>query len=213
VVEECQQLWQGTAELRAGGRRSVDVAVDLGGGRRLTGTVPGVYGTRLVALSYSRLNAKHRLTTWIQLLALSATDPDRAWTGHAVGKERAGPKRALTGPLDHRATGWLRDLVELRDLGLTKPLPLPVKTAAAWAEEQFRVDRGADADPRRAARREWETDRFGGSAFSREDQDAYHVRVFGRRCDLDELVAAGLPTYSARLWTPLLAGAEKVGPL
>ncbi len=105
VTEECQKLWNGTAELRTGTRRSVDVDVDLGDGRRLTGTVAGVYGTRLVSLGYSRLKAKQRLRTWVELLALAASDPDQSWTGHAVGRERAGPKRALTGPLDQRARG------------------------------------------------------------------------------------------------------------
>ncbi len=214
VVEECNRLWQGTAELRVGTKRSVDVDVELGDGRRLTGTVPGVFGTRLLTLSYSRLKAKQRLDTWIQLLALAASDPDQSWTGHAVGRERAGPKRALTGPLDQRAVGWLRDLVELRDLGLTKPLPLPIATAAAWAEEHARAVRGADADERRAARREWETDRFsGGASFAREDQDTYHLRVYGPGCDLGTLLDAGLPTYAWQVWEPLLTGAEKVGPL
>ena len=36
-------------------RRSLDVDVDLGDGRRLTGTVAGVFGARLVSLGYSRL--------------------------------------------------------------------------------------------------------------------------------------------------------------
>jgi exodeoxyribonuclease V gamma subunit len=214
VVEECDKLWRGTADLRVGTPRSVDVDVDLGGGRRLTGTVPGVYGTRLLTLSYSRLKAKQRLDTWIQLLALTASGPDQNWTGHAVGRERAGPKRALSGPLDDRALGWLRSLVELRDLGMTKPLPLPVATSAAWAEEHARAERGADADERRAARREWETDRFAGDgSFRREDQDPFHVRVFGAGCELDDLLAAGLPTYAWQVWEPLLTGAEKVGPL
>ena len=214
VVEECQKLWQGTAELRTGTRRSVDVDVDLGDGRRLTGTVPGVYGTRLLSLGYSRLKAKQRLSTWIQLLALSASDPDQSWTGHAVGRERAGPKRALTGPLDPRALGWLRDLVALRDVGLTKPLPLPIATSAAWAEEHARALRGADADERRAARREWETDRFSGAgSFSKEDEDTYHVRVYGPGAKLEVLLEAGLPAYAWQVWEPLLAGVEKVGPL
>ena len=162
VTEECQKLWNGTAELRTGTRRSVDVDVDLGDGRRLTGTVAGVYGTRLVSLGYSRLKAKQRLRTWVELLALSASDPDQSWTGHAVGRERAGPKRALTGPLDQRALGWLRVLVELRDIGLTKPLPIPIATAAAWADAHAKAERGIDVDVKQAARREWETDRFAG---------------------------------------------------
>ncbi len=214
VTEECQKLWHGTAELRTGTRRAVDVDVDLGGGRRLTGTVAGVYGTRLVSLGYSRLKAKQRLRTWVELLALSASDPDQSWTGHAVGRERAGPKRALSGPLDERALGWLRTLVELRDLGLTRPLPLPVATAAAWAEAHAKAERGMDVDVKQAARREWETDRFAGAgSFAKEDEDAYHVRVFGPHLSVEALLDLGLPDFAWRVWEPLLSGAEKVGPL
>ena len=146
VTEECQRLWTSTVELRTGARRSVDVDVDLGDGRRLTGTVAGVYGTKLVSLGYSRLKAKQRLRTWVELLALSASDPDQSWTGHAVGRERAGPKRALTGPLDQRAVGWLRSLVELRDVG-------PDQAAAAADRHVRRVGRGARARPARRRRR------------------------------------------------------------
>nr|WP_228500191.1 exodeoxyribonuclease V subunit gamma [Nocardioides agariphilus] len=214
VTEECQKLWNGTAELRTGTRRSVDVDVDLGNGRRLTGTIPGVYGTKLVSLGYSRLKAKQRLRTWVELLALSASDPDQSWTGHAVGRERAGPKRALTGPLDQRAAAWLRSLVELRDLGLTTPLPMPVATAAAWADAHAKAERGMDIDVKQAARREWETDRFAGAAsFAKEDQDAYHVRVFGPHLSVEGLIDLGLPQYAWQVWEPLLSGAEKVGPL
>ena len=147
VAKECQQLWTRTAELREGTASSVDVDVDLGGGRRLTGTVTGVYATRVVSLGYSRLKPRQRLQTWVDVLALAATHDDTNWTGHAVGRERAGPKRALTGPVDDRATGWLRSLVELRDLGLTRPLPMPVATAAAWAEAHTRELHGQDVDP------------------------------------------------------------------
>ncbi|GAA1151203.1 exodeoxyribonuclease V subunit gamma [Nocardioides aquiterrae] len=213
VVEECQRLWARTADLRAGERRSVDVDVDLGGGRRLTGTVPGVYGNRVVSLGYSRLNARQRLQTWVDLLALSATYPDEHWTAHAVGKDRAGPKRALSGPLDHRAVEWLRDLVELRDLGLREPLPLPVKTGAAWAEAHVRELMGQDTPPYAAALREWETDPFNQFGIEGEDADVHHQRVYGARAPLDVLVDAGLGTHAWRVWEPLLSGGERVGPL
>ena len=92
MTEECQQLWARTVDLRDGERRSVDVDVDLGDGRRLTGTVAGVYGNRIVSLGYSRLKPKQRLRAWVDLLALSAAHPDEHWTAHAVGRERAGPE-------------------------------------------------------------------------------------------------------------------------
>ncbi|WP_028638602.1 exodeoxyribonuclease V subunit gamma [Nocardioides sp. URHA0032] len=213
VVEECQKLWARTAELRAGERRSVDVDVDLGDGRRLTGTVPGVYGNRVVSLGYSRLGARQRLQAWVDLLALTASHPDEHWTAHAVGRERAGPKRALSGPLDHRAVDWLRDLVELRDRGLCEPLPVPVKAGAAWADAHVRELMGQDTPPYAAALREWETDPFNQFGIQGEDADAYHQRVYGSRAPLDVLVDAGLGEHAWRIWEPLLTGAEKVGPL
>ncbi|WP_395695813.1 exodeoxyribonuclease V subunit gamma [Nocardioides sp.] len=213
VTRECERLWTRTADLRDGERRSVDVDVDLGDGRRLTGTVPGVYGHRLVSLRYSRLNPRQRLLTWVDLLALSASHPDEHWTAHAVGRERAGPKRALSGPLDHRAVDWLRDLVELRDQGLCEPLPAPVKTAAAWAEAHARTLMGQDTSPYDAARREWETDPYNAFGIEGEDADPRHQRVWGPGAPLDVLVAAGIAEHAWRIWEPLLTGGERVGPL
>ncbi|MEP9362676.1 exodeoxyribonuclease V subunit gamma [Nocardioides sp. CN2-186] len=213
VVAECQKLWARTAEVRTGDRRSVDVDVDLGDGRRLTGTVPGVYGNRVVSLGYSRLNARQRLQTWVDLLALTASHPDQHWTAHAIGKDRAGPKRALSGPIDHRAVAWLRDLADLRELGLSRPLAVPVKTGAAWAEAHARELMGQDTPPVEAARREWETDPHHQLGIEGEDADPYHQRVFGLRTPVEALVDAGLGDLAWRIWEPLLTGAERVGPL
>ncbi|GAA1780531.1 exodeoxyribonuclease V subunit gamma [Nocardioides hankookensis] len=213
VVRECQKLWASAAAVREGERRSVDVDVDLGDGRRLTGTVPGVYGTRVVSLGYSRLGAKQRLEAWVDLLALSATYPDQHWTAHAIGRERAGPKRALSGPLDHRAVGWLRDLLDLRDRGLCAPLPVPVKTGAAWAEAHARELMGQDFPPVQAARREWETDPHNQFGIEGEDANPYHRRVYGPAAPVEVLLDAGLGEHAWRIWEPLLTGAERVGPL
>jgi exodeoxyribonuclease V gamma subunit len=213
VTRECQRLWAGTAELRQGERRSVDVDVDLGDGRRLTGTVSGVHGNRVVSLGYSRLKPRQRLQTWVDLLALSASRPDDHWTGHAVGRERAGPKRALTGPLDHRAVDWLRQLVELRDRGLTTPLPIPVQTAAAWAEARAQELMGQDVSPVDSARKAWETDPHNSFGIEGEDADAYHRLVYGPDAGIEALVDAGLPELAWLVWEPLLAGGERVAPL
>ena len=51
------------------------------------------------------------------------------------------------------------------------------------------------------------------ASFSKEDEDAYHVRVFGPRTTVEALVDAGLPQYAWQVWEPLLSGVEKVGPL
>ncbi len=213
VVEESQRLFARTAELRAGEPLSVDVDVDLGGGRRLSGTVSGLYGSKLLTLGYSRLKPKQRLLAWIDLLALSAAFPDQSFTSHAVGRERAGPRRALAGPLDHRAAGWLRTLVELRDLGLTTPLPVPVATAAAWAEGHAREQLGDDVSPEHLARRAWETDPHNAFGIEGEDADAYHQRAYGDAAPLELLLEAGLASYAWQVWEPLLTGAERVAPL
>ena len=213
VVEESQKLFTRTAELRAGTARAVDVDVDLGGGRRLTGTVSGVHGSRIVTLGYSRLKARQRLLSWIDLLALSAGRPDDSWTAHAVGRDRAGPKRALTGPLDHTAVDQLRALVELRDLGLRQPLPLPLATGNAWAEAHVLELMGNDRSPAAAAARAWETDPNNSYGILGEDADAWHVRVYGERAPLSDLLDAGLATYAWQVWEPLLTGAERVAAL
>ena len=160
----------------------VDVDVDLGDGRRLTGTVPGVYGNRLVSLGYSRLKPRQRLRPGSTCSRSAPRRPDEHWTGHAVGRERAGPKRALSGPLDHRAADWLRRLVELRDLGHDR--------AAAGADRHRRgLGRGArpraDGPGRPAGRwpraATWETDPHNTFGIEGEDADPYHQRVFGDR--------------------------------
>lgn len=213
AAAECGRLMARTAELRTGTPRTLDVDVDLGDGRRLSGTVTGVHGARLLSLGYSRLKPRQRLHSWIDLLALSAARPDESFTAHAVGRERAGPRRALAGPLDHRATAWLRDLVELRDLGMRAPLPLPVATASAWAEGHVREQVGEDVSADALARRAWETDPYNTFGIEGEDADPYHRRAYGDDAPLSVLLDAGLAAHAWRVWAPLLTGAEKVGPL
>ena len=85
-------------------RRSLDVDVDLGGGRRLTGTVPDVYGNRVVSLGYSRLKAKQRLQRLGRRARAQRRAPRRrAGPATPSAGSAPGPRRALAGPLDHRA--------------------------------------------------------------------------------------------------------------
>ncbi|EUA36765.1 putative dNA helicase/exodeoxyribonuclease V [Mycobacterium avium subsp. avium 2285 (R)] len=74
-----------------------DVDIDLGRGRRLTGTVTPVYGNRLVAVTYSRLDGRHLLESWIPLLALAAHDRGRDWSAVCIGRMRRAPASGCSG--------------------------------------------------------------------------------------------------------------------
>ncbi len=226
VDAELRPLVRHALSLRQGEPRTLDVDVDLGRGRRLTGTVTSVFGNRLVTVTYSRLAAKHRLRSWLDLLALSAGHPDESWTTHAIGRGRGAIAVAECGPLDHCAEAWLRELVALYDRGMREPLPLPLKTAAVYADEAHRRRTGAGRnDPLWKARREWETDRFSPTGIPGEDADPAHVQAFGEHAPFECLLAAPradedwndephrLGQYAVRLWQPLLDGGERVGHL
>jgi exodeoxyribonuclease V gamma subunit len=214
-----------TLQLRQGRPRTVDVDIDLGGGRRLTGTIGSVFGNRLVTASYSSLAAKHRLRSWLDLLALTVGRPDESWVAHALGRGKAATAQATAGPLDERAEAWLRALVDLYDRGMREPLPLPVKTACAYAEETARRLRSGSGSPEWKARREWETDRYSATGIPGEDADPPHVQVYGEDAPVGLLLTPPradeqwnaerhrLGRLAVHLWEPLLDGAERVGHL
>ncbi|MGH3371648.1 MAG: exodeoxyribonuclease V subunit gamma, partial [Nocardioidaceae bacterium] len=202
------------AGISTGQARAVDVEVDLGDGRRLTGTVPQVYGDRLAPVTYSRLGARQRIESWVQLVALAASDEDRAWSAWTLG--RPGNSRSRTpfglsqlGPLDHTAVDVLRDLVRLRDRGLSAPLPLPLKTSLTYARQR-RTQAGID-DALYKAGWDWNDGRFEG-----EESDVEQVRAWGKGSGIPGL---GDPPESGeefdgettrfgalamRVWSPLL---------
>ncbi|WP_235734444.1 exodeoxyribonuclease V subunit gamma [Nocardioides alcanivorans] len=216
VTTKVQEIVTSTHGLRAEEARTVDVDIDLGGGRRLTGTVTDVRGHQRLVVGYSGVRARQRLDNWINLLALSAGHPDQHWTAMVVGKGKGAPARSLAGPVDHRAVEWLRTLVEIRDRGLCAPLPLPLRTGMAWAEARARADSGAPADPEVSARREWETDRNRGNAPSGDQDDPFHKLVWGDAAPFERLTAPVVPDepeadsvhrldqLSRQVWGPLL---------
>jgi exodeoxyribonuclease V gamma subunit len=226
VLEELRPLVDRTAALRAAPRRTADVTVDLADGRQVRGTVSGLHDTVLVSVSFSRLAAAARLRAWISIVALTASDSDSPWGAATVGRGvRAHPQCATLTPLPRGvAAAVLEDLVELYDQGLREPLPLPVKTAAAYAETRFSGADPADAAVR--AREKWATGKFPG-----EDEDDAHAMVWGRRAPFDCLLtpcratdagaiaasirpAAGnepdrFAALATRLWFPLLDHEQK----
>ena len=212
VCGKVQALAEESADDRATTPTTVDVTVDLGDGRRLTGVVPDVRGQRIVRVHFSKLSAKHRLQAWIDLLALCAARPDQGWTARTFGRFKKYGREGVAWSLLHvepdEALTFLRRLVEVRDRGLREPLPLFAKTSPAYAA-RFRKDGQGEVDAGRA----WRTsDRFPG-----EDADPAHVLVHGAGTELDRLM--GLPDdderwfdheptrlgqYALHVWTPLL---------
>lgn len=173
--------------------QAFDVDIDLGTGRRLTGTVPLVFGDRLVSVTYSKLGGQHLLAAWIPLLALTAARGAH-WSAVCIGRPPRGVQPRVTGlaaPQD--ATDLLRDLVSMYDEGRRRPLPLPIKTSYAWA-----AARQAGDDPHQPASYRWRNER----------DDPAIERVWGRDAALEDL--DGLSDYAPRLWLPLLDAEEAV---
>ena len=211
VLNDLRPLVDRTAALRAKPRRTVDVTATLDDGRQLRGTVSGVHDTVLVGVSFSKLGAAARLKAWINIVALTATDPDTPWGAATVGRGRVGqPQCATLTPLTRQqATEVLEQLVELYDRGLREPLPIPVKTAAEYASIRF-----GGADPSEAharAKMKWTSGKFPG-----EDDDGAHLQVWGPHAPFDTLLTALRPDevsggepdrfaeLATRLWFPLL---------
>jgi exodeoxyribonuclease V gamma subunit len=214
VLTRARPLADEGRRLRTQPPRSVDVDVDVGGGRRLRGTVPGVYGDRLVPVTYSRLGATHRLQSWIRLLALAGTDDDRSWTAHTLGRPANSRSReawstSLLGPLDHTAGAILRELVDLRDRGLCEPLPLPLKASLTYARQ--RRTRATQDEALLKAGYDWQDGRFDG-----EQSNAAHRTVWGPKAPLPGVDSpprdgeefdgetTRFGALSLRLWSPLL---------
>jgi exodeoxyribonuclease V gamma subunit len=206
---------------------SFETNLMLAGGTRLTGTVSGVRGTVLTDVSFSRLSARHRLTAWVRLLALSAAHPGVPFSALTLGRARASSEGEVTlaqipplarGAEERRrvALAELASLAALRACGLREPLPLPCLTAAAYAAA---LHARADAEQaRKMADRVWTS----GYRFDHEDRERDHLLAFGRELPLDDLLSIppreaeageGWATEESsrfgrlarRLWAPLLA--------
>ncbi|WP_454788602.1 exodeoxyribonuclease V subunit gamma [Mycolicibacterium lutetiense] len=191
--DQCALLAAEALRYREADQQAYDVDIDLGGGRRITGTVSPVFGERLVSVTYSKLDGKHLLQSWIPLLALAAGHPDRDWSAVCIGRPRRGDTPRIEGlgrPDD--PVELLADLVAIYDAGRREPLPLPIKTSYAWA-----AARHAGDDPEREAGFRWRSGKFPG-----ENEAPAHVRAWGRGAPLSRLV--GLGEYAERLWLPVL---------
>ncbi len=178
IARRVQVLVQRTSGLRSGTAEAVDVTADLGAGLLLAGTVPGVHGDRVVRVEYSRLSARHRIRSWVCLLARACAEPGRQWCAATVGRDGEEPVMSvLTPPSAEVAREVLRTLAQLHRAGLREPLPLAPRTSAAYAELRHR------GSPPRAAQAkatgEWHKQLGDGREFGDVDE-AEHLRVWGR---------------------------------
>jgi len=170
--------------------------------------VSQVFGDRLVSVTYSRLDGKHLLESWIPLLALITHDQSRDWSAVCIGRPKRGttPRQEGLGKPHDDAVNLLADLVAIYDAGRREPIPLPIKTSYAWA-----VARHSGEDPIRDATYRWKSGNYPG-----EDEAPAHVRAWGRYAPLDDLMQPlrqgegyggeknRLGAFAARLWLPML---------
>ncbi|HSC05169.1 MAG TPA: exodeoxyribonuclease V subunit gamma, partial [Solirubrobacteraceae bacterium] len=218
VVEAARTLADGTPG-------SLDVSVPLPDGRTLAGTVTGVCGDTIRAVSYSRVRPRDRLRAWVQLLALSAARPGRPFESVVIGRARAGVRGAnvtaarippLADSPDARRQVALEQLAVVLDLyerGMREPLPLACDTSAAYAQA---VAAGEDGEP--AARDAWET----VFRYDKEDRQPEHMLVHGDAIPLarllveaprddegwEEAEATRFGRYAMRMWRGLLGVEE-----
>jgi exodeoxyribonuclease V gamma subunit len=149
---------------------------------RLTGTVSGVRGDCVVHVGYSRLTAKQRLQTWLELLALTVTDPSRPWRAVTIGRGGC----SQLGTVDATwARKVLTDLIDLRATGLREPIPFSPKSSAEYAALRYR-----DRQPglyRRQLDKLWA-----------EARDEAYERFFGVGAGFDAMLAQPSISSEAR---------------
>jgi exodeoxyribonuclease V gamma subunit len=212
ICDHAVSLANCAQQYRTSEAKPYDVDIDLGGGRRLSGTAPAVYGSRLVSVTYSKLDGKHLMASWIPLLALYARDSRQGWSAACIGRDKEGtaPRIEEIGRPDGDAVEVLRDMVAIYDAGRREPLPLPVKTSHAYAAARF-----SGKDPEKAAKYRWHIRDYG------EDTLPAHVRAWGKNAWLSDLMTSLRPgeefdsedhrlgAYSCRMWMPMLR-AERI---
>ncbi len=214
--DDAQQLAAAATQFRVGDPSAFDVDIDLGQGRRVTGTVGQLYGDTFVTLTFSKLGGPHLLGAWIRLAALAAAFPARHWTAVCIGRgtDDALVERRMRAPGDPIAV--LRDLVAIYDTGRCEPIPLPIKTSFAWASARFANAANPGRrpqSPEAAARRMWKYER----------EDPAIEQIWGKDPELSVLLdppssvedvegeATRMGAYAARLWLPMLQTVGSIG--
>jgi exodeoxyribonuclease V gamma subunit len=226
----------------------VEIDVLLSDGRRVVGVVDEVVtaasgaggraadGGVLRRLTYARLKERDRLHAWVRLLALTASRPDGIWRAATITRVRKGAKvpkgapepqasAALLAPLALDASSRaafahreLERLVELRDLAVTRPIPIVTGTSAAYADAVIQEREGRRWKPINQANGRWTSN---PPFFTGEDADPAYLHAFGPERSIQDLL--GVPAdrtetgdgwdeaelsrfgrWALRLWSPLL---------
>jgi exodeoxyribonuclease V gamma subunit len=129
VAGTVRELAQAAGPYLTGPPERRDISVPVGP-QLLVGTVSAIHQTNVIHVAYSFLAAKHRLQSWIELLAVTASHPGPPWQAVTVG--RGG--RSVLGPVEPEfALSLLTRLAALRRTGLCEPLPFSPKTSAEYA--------------------------------------------------------------------------------
>lgn len=140
ISRQVGAVYDAAVGLRHGDAATRDFVLDLPDGTRVHGSVGDVFGTGIVAATYSKVRAKHRLSAWIRLVALAAAQrcgvvggpmiDSTTMIGRADRKAPGISVVRLAGPDDPLAL--LAELVAIRRLGLQTVLPLPLDPGAAY---------------------------------------------------------------------------------
>jgi exodeoxyribonuclease V gamma subunit len=210
LSDEAAQLAMAALRYQSKTVTAHDVDVDLGEGRRLTGTVAPVHSRGIVSVTYSRLAPKHILQSWISLIALGAAGHDYA--AACIGRGEKGEIKARVFGLPPDPVAVLNSLVAIFDAGLREPLPLPLKASCAWAEK-----RNSSRDPVAYARHKWE------DGIAPERDDRAYVRMWGPDSKFAALLQDSprsgervdgeqtrLGALALRLWLPVLDAERRI---
>lgn len=202
AIDAARSLWEAARERGYDPQRQRPWSGAFPVGDRLVeGTVlADADRAHIVTLTPSRLKAKQRLRSFVELVFISAIEPGIAWEALLLGRGSGDGHQTVTiGPIadlpderKERAARLLADLVDLYDEGHRAPVPIPCETAYAW-HRHVGNDRGRAF---RLARDAWEGD-YG------EGADGPHSMLFPALAT-SALIDAAFEAYCARLWGPVL---------
>ena len=166
------------------------ISLELGA-FRLSGTLAGIRGERLLRYRCARIKARDRLGIWIEHLALCCAGAD----GYPRESLLACSDGMLVLPPVEDAPRLLRELLDIYGSGLRRPLPFFPETSHI-----FLTRGGLEAEQR-----------WYGAPFSRlkpEAADPAFALCFGRANPLDDAFRQA----AAQIWGPFLAAARESAP-